>query len=69
MRKHTFGLDVGFDVDPWRRGEPALLAETAVRSLFEEGRSVKLDLKESGSTLTDVLELIDDVGIADDRPG
>lgn len=57
----------GFDETPWRRQEPTLLAETAVRSLLDAGRSVKLDLKEGGPTLTDALDLIGDIGIDHDR--
>ena len=57
----------GFDECPWRRGEPTLLAEMAVRSIIEEGRSVKLDLKEGGPTLTDVSDLVSDMGIDAER--
>lgn len=57
----------GFDTSPWRREESTLPAETAIRSLIEHGRSVKLDLKEGGATLTDVLDLVGEIGIEHDR--
>jgi phosphoglycolate phosphatase-like HAD superfamily hydrolase len=57
----------GFDEAPWRREERSLLAEETVRTLTHEGRSVKLDLKEGGQTLADVLSLIQDIGIDDER--
>ncbi len=57
----------GFDETPWRRDEPTLLAATAVPKLAAAGRSVKLDLKEGGSTLAETLELVEAVGLGDDR--
>lgn len=57
----------GFDETPWRRDEPTLLAANAIHRLDAAGRSVKLDLKEDGSTLAEAVELLDAIGIGDDR--
>jgi hypothetical protein len=57
----------GFDETPWRRDEPMLLAANAIRELEAAGRSVKLDLKEDGSTLAEAIHLIDASGMGDDR--
>jgi hypothetical protein len=57
----------GFDEMPWHRQERLLSAEEAIRRLLDEGRSVKLDLKESGPTLNDALALLDDAGIDDEH--
>lgn len=56
-----------FDESPWRRDEPTLLAADGLHRLEAAGRSVKLDLKEDGSTLGQAMELIDAVGMDDDR--
>ena len=57
----------GFDETPWRRDEPMLLAANAIHQLEAAGRSVKFDLKEGGSTLAEAVELIDAIGMGDDR--
>ena len=57
----------GFEETPWRRDEAALAAEEAIGSLAASGRSVKLDLKESGPTLEESLRLIDAAGLSDER--
>jgi hypothetical protein len=57
----------GFDETPWRRGEPTLLAASAIHLLEAAGRSVKFDLKENGSALAEVVELVDAIGMGDDR--
>ncbi len=57
----------GFDETPWRRDEPTLVAADAVRQLAAAGRSVKLDLKEAGTTLEEAVGLIDTIGLADER--
>jgi hypothetical protein len=56
-----------FDETPWRRAEPTLLAADALHQLEATGRSVKLDLKEGGSTLTEAVELVDAIQMGDDR--
>jgi hypothetical protein len=57
----------GFDETPWGRDEPTLLAANAIHRLETAGRSVKLDMKEGGSTLAETVELVDATGIGDDR--
>jgi hypothetical protein len=57
----------GFNETPWRRDEPSLLAADAIRKLAAARRSVKLDLKENGSTLADAVQLVDAIGLGDDR--
>lgn len=57
----------GFDETPWRRDEPTLLAANVINQLEEAGRSVKLDLKEDGSTLAEAVELVDEIGMKGDR--
>lgn len=56
-----------FDDTPWRRDEPLLLAADAVALIVAAGRSVKLDLKEDGSTLDGAIELVSSMGIPDER--
>lgn len=56
-----------FDETPWRRDEPTLLAANVLHQLEAAGRSVKLDLKEGGSTLAEALELVDAIGMGGDR--
>jgi phosphoglycolate phosphatase-like HAD superfamily hydrolase len=57
----------GFDETPWRRDEPRLLVADAIRALAGAKRSVKLDLKEDGSTLTEAIDLVDASRLGDDR--
>ena len=57
----------GFDETPWRRDEPSLLASSAIQQLVAAGRSVKLDLKEGGSTMTEAIELVDASGLREER--
>jgi hypothetical protein len=57
----------GFDETPWRRDEPTMLAATAIHQLEAAGRSMKLDLKEGGSTLAEAVGLIEAIDIDDDR--
>jgi hypothetical protein len=57
----------GFDRRPWRRDEPTVQAEDVVTRLVDSGRSVKLDLKENGPTLQGVVELVDRLGLDDER--
>ena len=52
---------------PWRRDESPLLTANTIDRLFEEGRSVKLDLKEGGATLAEAVDMIDRAGVRDDR--
>lgn len=56
-----------FDVTPWRRDEPLLLASEAVARIVDAGRSVKFDLKEDGSTLDGSIDLVSALLIPDDR--
>jgi len=71
VRRDPFGRLVlrhdGFDETPWRRDEPVLPAESALEWLAASGRSVKLDLKEDGPTLTESLRLVEMAGFGDDR--
>jgi phosphoglycolate phosphatase-like HAD superfamily hydrolase len=57
----------GFDETPWQRDEPTLLAADAIHQIEAAGRSVKLDLKEGGSTLTEAVELLEAIGLSDER--
>jgi len=57
----------GFDETPWHRTEALLHAGDAVRRLADSGRSVKLDLKEGASTVSEVIDLVDRAGLTDDR--
>jgi hypothetical protein len=57
----------GFDESPWRRDEPTLLAADAIHQIEAAGRSVKLDLKEGGSTLAEAVQLLDTIGLDDER--
>lgn len=53
----------GFDESPWSRSEPMLDAESAIRRLAVAGRSVKLDLKEGGSTIAEAERLVGTAGL------
>ena len=53
----------GFEESPWSRSERLLDAASAIRRLAAADRSVKLDLKEGGSTLDDVERLVADAGL------
>ena len=57
----------GFVETPWRRDEPSLLASSADPAALAAGRSVKLDLKEGGSTMTEAIELVDASGLREER--
>ena len=54
-----------FDETPWRRDEELMLLRTCLEALRSSGRSVKLDLKEGGETLEEVLDTVEHVGFAD----
>ena len=57
----------GFDERPWDRTERTLPARRCIETLAAAGRSIKLDLKEDGATLTTALQAIDDLQLGDDR--
>ena len=57
----------GFDERPWNRDEHPLPAARTVDALAAAGRSIKLDVKENGDTLRAALEMIDSLGLGDDR--
>ena len=57
----------GFDERPWNRDERSLPARPTVDALATAGRSIKLDVKENGDTLRAALEMIDSLGLGDDR--
>jgi phosphoglycolate phosphatase-like HAD superfamily hydrolase len=71
VRSDPFGRLVlrhdAFDVTPWTRDEPMLLATEAVPRLVAAGRSVKLDLKEDGPTLLRSIDLASSLDVDDDR--
>ena len=56
-----------YEETPWRREEPSLLAEEAMRTLAEEGRSVKLDLKEGDPVVSDAVALVGDIALDAER--
>jgi phosphoglycolate phosphatase-like HAD superfamily hydrolase len=56
-----------FDERPWNRDERSLLARQAVTTLAASGRSIKFDVKENDATLRMALDLIDELGLGDDR--
>ena len=57
----------GFDERPWDRHERSLPARPTVEALAAAGRSIKLDVKENGDTLRAALDVIDTLGLGDDR--
>ncbi len=56
-----------FDERPWNRDEHSLPARQAVTTLAASGRSIKIDVKEDDATLRMALDLIDELGLGDDR--
>src|SRR5207247_1927949 len=52
---------------PWNRDERSLLARPSVETLAAAGRSIKIDVKEKDDTLRAALDLIDELGLGDDR--
>ena len=56
-----------FDERPWNRDEYPLGARQAVTTLAASGRSVKIDVKEDDATLRMAFDLIDELGLGDDR--
>ena len=56
----------GYEETPWRRDEPACSADGHPQARGA-GRAVKFDLKENGSTLAEAVELVDAIGLDDDR--
>jgi phosphoglycolate phosphatase-like HAD superfamily hydrolase len=56
-----------FDERPWNRDEHPLAARQAVTTLAANGRSVKFDVKEDDATLRMAFDLIDELGLGDDR--
>jgi phosphoglycolate phosphatase-like HAD superfamily hydrolase len=57
----------GFAETPWSRDEPLMLARDCLEVLRWEGRSVKLDLKEDGDVLEEIVELARRFGFADEE--
>ena len=57
----------GFDERPWARHERSLPARPTVETLADAGRSIKLDVKENGDTLRAALDVIDTLGLGDER--
>jgi hypothetical protein len=57
----------GFDERPWDRSESSMPARPCVEALAASARSIKLDVKESGDTLSAAMDLIDSLGLGDDR--
>ncbi|MEX2275299.1 MAG: HAD family hydrolase [Actinomycetota bacterium] len=56
-----------FEVTPWNRNERPSLALDQIRATAAAGRSAKIDLKENGETLREVLDELDRIELADDR--
>ena len=52
---------------PWRRGEELMLLRDCLEVLRWNGRSVKIDLKEGGSVVDEVLDLVRSFGFADEE--
>jgi hypothetical protein len=52
---------------PWRRDEESMALRASLEVLRHSGRSVKLDLKEGGELIDEVLELVQVFGFADDE--
>jgi len=57
----------GFEERPWNRNERCELARPNVETLAAAGRSIKLDVKENGDTLRAGFDLLDELGLGDDR--
>jgi phosphoglycolate phosphatase-like HAD superfamily hydrolase len=57
----------GFDERPWNRDERSLLARPTVEALVAAGRSIKIDVKDDDDTLRAAFDLIDELGLDDDR--
>ena len=57
----------GFDERPWNREEDGSRARPSIEALVAAGRSIKLDVKENGDTLRETLDMIDALGLSDDR--
>jgi hypothetical protein len=56
-----------FEDRPWDRSESPLYAQRCVETLARAGRSIKLDVKEAGATISGALDLIEGLGLEDDR--
>jgi hypothetical protein len=56
-----------FDERPWNRDERSLRARQAVTTIAASGRSIKIDVKENDATLRMAFDLIDELGLGDDR--
>ena len=56
-----------FAETPWRRDEERMLLRDCLEVLRWEGRSVKLDLKEGGETLGEVLAVVERFGFGDEE--
>jgi hypothetical protein len=56
-----------FERTPWTRAEPALTLATALEAFAGHVRGLKLDLKDGGDVLDEVLALLDGHGFDDDK--
>lgn len=57
----------GYDERAWNRDEPSISAGAVVGSLTDAGRSIKVDVKGNEDTSLAALDLLDDLGLSDDR--
>ncbi len=52
---------------PWARDEPVLLLHACLEALRRSGRSVKLDVKDGGAVVDEVLDLVSEFGFSDEE--
>ncbi len=71
VRRDPFGRLVlrhdSFLESPWARDEPQLLLRECLEALGSRGRSVKVDLKEGGEVVEEVLETVRRLGYSDEE--
>jgi hypothetical protein len=71
VRRDPFGRLVlrhdSFVGSPWTREEELVPLRDCLEELRRTGRSVKVDMKEGGEVVDEVLELVDEIGFPDDE--
>jgi hypothetical protein len=71
VRRDPFGRLVlrhdSFVVSPWTREEELMPPRDCLEELRRIGRSVKVDMKEGGEVVDEVLELVGELGFADEE--